>query len=117
MGLDLTNANEIGGNDPEFIRELLTVYVKRFPEYHSALVVAIKDQDLKEMASRIHRVKSAVSVLGFKKFCSELKIAEDYCLSPEANLVKAISLSNNMLATFEASLAEVEQYLKTGSAS
>ena len=111
MGLDLSNANEIGGNDPEFLKELLGVYIKRFPEYHQGLEEAISSGDLKEMGFKIHRVKSATSVIGHKTFCDELRDTENYCLSPEANPTKAVELCNSMMQKFEQSLNEVRTYL------
>ncbi|TXC85270.1 Hpt domain-containing protein [Luteibaculum oceani] len=113
MGLDLSNADEIGGQDPEFLKELMEVYIRRFPEYHDTLEQAIKEKNLEEMASRLHRVKSAASVLGYKNFCAELRDAENYCLSPEAKLDKALELSEDLLAKFKVSLKEVEQHLKS----
>lgn len=111
MGLDLSNANEIGGNDPEFIKELMEVYVKRYPEYHDTLEEAIKQGDLHEMASRVHRLKSACSVLGYKDYSKELIDTENYCLSPEANHAKATAMCKDMLAKFELSLNEVKDAL------
>lgn len=111
MSLNLDNANEIGGNDPEFLKELLSVYVKRFPEYYDTLDHAIQQEDLAEMAARIHRVKSAASVLGYHAFCQELKDTEEYCLGPEANKEKAIVRSKELLGKFMDSLEEVKTYL------
>lgn len=113
MGLDLSNADEIGGQDPEFLKELMEVYIRRFPEYYDTLEQAIKDKNLEEMGSRLHRVKSAASVLGYKQFCTELRDAENYCLSPEAKMEKAIELSEGLLAKFKDSLKEVENHLKS----
>ncbi len=112
MGLNLDNANEIGGNDPQFLKELLLVYEKRFPEYYDTLEQAIAKQDLRDTADRLHRVKSAASVLGFKAFCAELKEAEDYCLNPEAKKEKALARSSDLLVKFKTTLQEVQEYLQ-----
>jgi len=76
--LNLSYLHEVSGNDAEFERELLEVFLADLRNHVAVLEIAVLDEDWQTLERRAHQVKGASSNVGaevLNRLCKQLEMA------------------------------------------
>lgn len=92
--------------DGEIIKSILEIFMKETPMDYQSLKNAIEKQNLKEIKSLSHKIKSSFKTIGLYEQASILQKIENYTKEPEFNIVIK-DLSNELENYYEDILLEV----------
>lgn len=83
--IDLTYLKNSSGNNTDFIKSMITVFLKNTPEYISELKKIYKTQDWLAFRQVMHKIKPTFPMLGINEM-SEIVYNIDNCVKNQQNL-------------------------------
>ena len=112
---DLTYLRDFSGDDTEFIKEMVTIFLERCAEDLPVITKAIADAEYLKIRDLVHRIKPTIAFMGINSIKDEVQECED--LAGESTGLERISLlyakiervcieSMNELRVFLASVTE-----------
>lgn len=69
---NLAKVYALSDNDPEFVLQIVTLFVNEIPEDISKIKEGIKNKDYKQSFSYAHKVKPSLDLLGLKVAFEEI---------------------------------------------
>ena len=102
---NLAKVYALSDNDPEFVLQIVTLFVNEIPEDMDEIKEGIKKKDHKHAYSYAHKVKPSLDLLG-------LKVAFEEILQIEA-WTKAEGEKKEIKETFKSVKTQVENAIKS----
>jgi len=101
---NLSKVYELSDNDPEFVLQIVTLFVTEIPEDLAEIKEGIKKMDHKHAYAYAHKIKPSLDLLG-------LKVAFEEILQVEA-WTKAEGEKKEIKETFKSVKSQVEDAVK-----
>lgn len=76
VNLDLNHLKKIVGNDPEFLRKVLQIFIANAPKDVAELSKFAEEDDHEKVAFFAHKLKSATGAIGFNDAYESFKEIE-----------------------------------------
>lgn len=89
--------------DPDFLENMIRLYLKATPELVAALRMAIADKDADGLAKALHKLKSAAAAIGMDATKTEIEMVEMQLKSANPSSVGDEKL-NYIAVTFDDTL-------------
>ncbi len=77
---DLHYLRELSGNDTEFIKEIIQMFVDDAPVLLKQAIVYHKNENLTLLKASVHRMKSSVKMMGDQPLADLIERIESHCL-------------------------------------
>lgn len=111
--VDLDYIYTISDNDRDFIKEMLTTFVKITPESIDAINNALETKNWKEMARLAHKIKPSILLLGIDEFSNLIREIEK--ISKNEIDLNSISVKVSQLNKYSLEvLADIDDLLTNG---
>ncbi len=101
---NLAKVYALSDNDPEFVNQILTLFVNEIPEDLAEIKEGIKKKDHKHAYAYAHKVKPSLDLLGLKVAFEEILLIEDW--------TKAEGETKEIKETFKSVRNQVEDAIK-----
>ncbi|MCE1972550.1 transporter substrate-binding domain-containing protein [Enterobacter cloacae] len=108
---DFVRLYDIIGNNRQHMQEFLTRAFNSHRQDYAALLQASKEQNIKEMSERIHRLVGSAEVLGAARLRGELRTLETLLKSGSLDTIPDL-LQTSLRLTLEDMEAALESYAK-----
>jgi HPt (histidine-containing phosphotransfer) domain-containing protein len=95
----LASLKAIGGDDPDFLREMIDLFLEQAPRHLEVIRLALDAGDASAIAKAAHHVKSSAFYLGARRL-SEL-CAQAETLSHAQNAIAVTELVTAIMVEFE----------------
>ncbi|MEM9806561.1 MAG: response regulator, partial [Cyanobacteria bacterium P01_D01_bin.56] len=102
----------IGGNTPENIQEIITLYLRESPRLVEIMVNAVKMDSAKDLEYASHTLKSSSQMIGalqFSELCAHLETVSRQANLDALDTDETVELINQQFAAIEKELAELTQ--------
>ena len=111
LNLDLNHLKKIVGNDPEFLRKVLQIFITNAPKDVAELAKFAGDGDHEKVAFFAHKLKSASGAIGFNDAYESFKEIE--AMSKKMEPIDTIREKVDAMTSHCAScLADIESVMK-----
>ncbi len=70
--INLTNLEELGNGDEEFIKQMVVIFLEDVPKYVEEMESLIQEENWEDAGKMAHKMKSSVKVLGADELVEEL---------------------------------------------
>ncbi|GGI56176.1 Hpt domain-containing protein [Winogradskyella haliclonae] len=97
----LNYIKEIAGDDKDYVAKLLTIIKTEFPLEKEQFIVFYKQQDFRQCAEMVHKLKHKINILGLEK---SYEVARDF-----ENQLK--NNNDSLYPPFYQILMHIENYL------
>ena len=104
INYNLAKVYALSDNDPEFVMQIITLFVTEVPEDMKQIDLGIKNKDHKLAYSFAHKIKPSLDLLG-------MTVAYEEILQVEA-WTKAEGKRKEIIHTFESIQSQVEKAVK-----
>ncbi len=105
---------DLVGDDSDFIRELLELYLSNTPAHIDSLRRALDDGDYEALAATVHTLKSSSYSSGAPGLGDRLDVLETWCRSTEdPDRATAEALVREVCEAFDTAESEINAYLLT----
>lgn len=101
---NLAKVYALSDNDPEFVMQIITLFITEIPDDLKQIETGIKEKDHKLAYSYAHKIKPTLDLLG-------MTVAHQEILEVEA-WTKREGKKNEIEATFESIKAQVKEAVK-----
>ena len=110
--LDLNHLKKIVGDDPDFLRKVLQIFITNAPKDVDELAKFAADGDYEKVAFFAHRLKSAAAAIGFNEAYEAFKEIEvgSKKLDPMDNLLVKV---NTMKSHCDECVADIKAVMET----
>lgn len=109
--INIEALNERTDFDNELAEDLLMILKNDVPKYNAQLIKSLDDSDFKEIATVLHKMKSAVALFGFDNIKLEIELVEKNALS-FCSEFDYLSKINRIFITLNNHMVELEKILK-----
>lgn len=109
---DLHYLRELSGNDTEFIKEIIQMFIDDAPVLLKQAIVYHKNANLTLLKASVHRMKSSVKMMGDAPLAKLIERIEGHCMGAtvEENMPSLMMQLNRDLTELIAELsAEIKQ--------
>ena len=107
---DLTYLKEISNGSNEFIREMISLFIKHTPIELNNIELYFKNKNWQSLRNVFHKMKASMAFVGLKEIESILRQAEEYALN-ETNLDQLPSMIMKVKQTCNEAISELEEEL------
>ena len=112
VNLDLNHLKKIVGNDPEFLRKVLQIFITNAPKDVAELSKFAEEGDHEKVAFFAHKLKSASGAIGFNDAYESFKEIE--AMSKKMEPMKTIQEKvDAMTAHYDSCLTDIESVMKS----
>jgi HPt (histidine-containing phosphotransfer) domain-containing protein len=88
--IDKEFLNNYSGNDPEFEKQLIELFIKEMPEYLKDLEKNVQDENFKGIKMVAHKMKSSCGIFGLKDLVERFHKLEELSVSCQIQLILKI---------------------------
>ncbi|MEQ6122190.1 Hpt domain-containing protein [Reichenbachiella sp. MALMAid0571] len=111
--VDLEYIYNISDNDRDFIKEMLTTFVKITPESVDGINYAFETKNWKEMGRIAHKIKPSILLLGIDEFSNLVREIEQ--ITKNEIDIDSISVKISLLNKYSLEvLSDIDDLLTTG---
>ena len=108
---DLTYLKELSNGSSEFVKEMLTIFIKETPEAISKMETYLQNKDWQSLRGVLHKIKPSMTFVGLKEIEEVVNDAEDYAGS-ETNLDKLPEMIMKIKTIGTEGIYELQEELK-----
>ncbi|MFY0674928.1 MAG: response regulator [Bacteroidia bacterium] len=109
--IDIEHINNFTGGDPDFIKQLVDIFLKRTPEYMNELKLAVDNKDWTQIKTMAHKVKPTFTYVGMGSFTKKVGSIEDYAIKKDIDTIYKIM--DEVWDDCQLAFDEFEYFVKT----
>lgn len=108
---DLTYLKELSNGSNEFVKEMLSIFIKEMPEAISKIETHLQKKEWQLLRGVLHKIKPSITFVGLKEIEEVVKDAEEYAGS-QTNLDKLPEMIMKIKTTCTEGIHELQEELK-----
>ncbi|PLX06067.1 MAG: hypothetical protein C0596_16380 [Marinilabiliales bacterium] len=109
--INIEALRERTADDNELALDLLQMLIENLDEYKNDILKAINEEDLNQLASELHKFKSAVAVLGFDLLHTEISDVEKKASKKSTETDYSMKI-NSIFISLNHHIVELEKIIK-----